>query len=85
MSQTLFNLAKEFVSGGLSAEAFVEAFADGWRAERDSGLLGQDDDAISEKLSTIFCLVDLYNPDEDREEYEYDTTRLKTEIEKLVQ
>lgn len=85
MSQTLLNLAKEFVSGGLAPEAFVEAFADGWRAERDSGLLVQDDDALSEKLSTIFCFADLYNPDEDREEYEYDATKLKTEVEKLVQ
>jgi len=85
MSEALFKLAKEFVSGGISPGAFVEAFADGWREERDSGLLVKDDDVLSEKLSTIFCFADLYNPDEDREEYEYDANKLKSEVEKVVQ
>lgn len=84
MSQSLLNLAKKFVSGGIAPDAFVEAFADGWRGERDSGLLVQDDDVLSEKLSTIFCFADLYNAEEDREEYEYDASKLRCEVEKIL-
>lgn len=85
MSQTLLNLAKDFVAGGIEVDAFVEAFADGWRDERDSGLLVKDDDVLSEKLSTIFCFADLYNPSDDREEYEYDANKLRFEVAKLLQ
>ena len=85
MSQALLTLAKEFVSGALAPDAFVEQFANGWREERDAGLLVKDDDALSETLSTIFCFADLYNPEEDREEYEYDERRLRAEVEKVLQ
>ena len=85
MSQALLNLAKNFVSGEIAPDVFVEEFANGWRSERDSGLLVKDDDVLSEKLSTIFCFADLYNPDDEREEYEYDASKLKSEVEKLVQ
>jgi hypothetical protein len=84
MSLSLLELAKEFTRGGLSAEEFAEKFAILWREERDSEVALLDDDDLSEKLSTIFCFVDLYDPNDDREDYEYDARRLRTEIENLI-
>jgi Bacterial self-protective colicin-like immunity len=84
MSLSLLKLAKKFTEGNLSSEDFVEKFAIQWREERDSGSILLDADNLSEKLSTIFCLADLYNPDEDREDYEYDEHRLRTEVENIL-
>ncbi|MEI8634959.1 colicin immunity domain-containing protein [Vibrio sp. PP-XX7] len=33
------------------------------------------EDNLNECLSSIFCLADLFNPDADREEYEFDDVR----------
>jgi hypothetical protein len=84
MSLTLLKLAKEFAKGNLSAEEFVEKFAILWREERDSDMLLLDDNDLSEKLSTIFCFTDLYNPNRDRENYEYDDFRLRAEVKNLI-
>jgi Bacterial self-protective colicin-like immunity len=84
MSLYLLELAEKFIEHNLSSEEFVEKFTMQWREERDSGSTLLDDDNLSEKLSTIFCFSDLYNPDDDREDYEYDEYRLRTEIKNLM-
>jgi Bacterial self-protective colicin-like immunity len=84
MSLSLIELARKFTTGDLSSEEFVEKFAMQWREERDSGSTLFDDDDLSEKLSTIFCFTDLYNSDDDREEYEYDENRLRTEVGNVI-
>lgn len=84
MSLSLLELAKKFTKGDLSSEEFVEKFAMQWREERDSGSVLLDADDLSEKLSTIFCFIDLYNPDSNREDYEYDEHRLHTEVENTI-
>lgn len=55
-----------------------------WKAERDNNLLGKDEDNLSELLSSVFCVADMYNPDNDREEYEFDDEQLRKEINKLM-
>jgi hypothetical protein len=84
MSQGLLNIAKEFVAGKIDAEKFCEEFFVGWKTERNAGQLSNDSVEIGEILSTIFCLTDLYNPDDDREEYEYDADRLRAEVGKTL-
>lgn len=84
MSITLLDFAKSFVKGRLSAEVFSEAYCELWIIERDNDLILQDEKALSECLSSIFCLADLYNPDFDREEYELNDKQLQSEVKKLI-
>lgn len=84
MSQRLFALASDFVNNSLSPEYFVEEFIGGWRAERDSGHAALDSPELSERLSSIFCIADLFNPEENRKDYEFDEDRLRIEVAKLT-
>jgi hypothetical protein len=85
MSKKLLESVEQFLRGSIPVDEFVDEYVDGWRAERDSDELLADDPTTSEKLSSIFCVVDLYNPDEDREEYEFDEARLRAEVQKLLE
>ncbi|WP_235895551.1 colicin immunity domain-containing protein, partial [Yersinia alsatica] len=68
----------------LSATVFSEAYIELWRIERDNKNILSYDANISDCLSSIFCLADMYNPDEDREEYEFNDDQLRDEINKLI-
>lgn len=83
MSKQLLDSVERFLQGETPVEEFVDTYSDQWRAERDSDELLADDPITSEKLSSLFCLVDLYNPDDDREDYEYDEERLRVEMQKV--
>lgn len=72
------------MEGGIPTQEFVDAYIDNWRKERDSDELLKDDAVTSEKLSSLFCIADLFNPEEDREEYEFDETRLRLEMKKIL-
>ena len=56
-----------------------------WKRERDSGESRLDSPKVSEVLSSIFCLTDLFNPNDDRESYELDEEKLRSEIGKLIE
>ena len=84
MNYLLLDFAKSFGAGRLSASAFAEAYIELWRIERDSKNILNYDEKVSECLSTIFCMADMYNPDEDREEYEFNDEQLRDEINKLM-
>lgn len=84
MSSQLHDFAMEFATGEISAEEFVDPFMERWRRERDSGGLADDPDEVSERLSSIFCLADLYNPEADRAGYELDESGLRSEIRRLM-
>lgn len=81
MSLIVLEFAKSFVNGRITAQVFAEAYIELYRIERDNGLLLKDEDSVSECLSTIFCLADLYNPDSDKEEYELNDKQLIEQIE----
>ena len=85
MSITIFALAKSFVEERLSAPDFANAYIELWGFERDSGLLLKDEDNLSECLSSIFCLADLYNPNLDKEEHELDETQLRERVSVLME
>lgn len=55
-----------------------------WRIERDNKNILNYDENVSECLSSIFCVADMFNPDDDREEYEFDDEQLRKEINKLM-
>jgi hypothetical protein len=55
-----------------------------WRIERDNKNILNYDENVSECLSSIFCVADMFNPDDDREEYEFDGEQLRKEIKKLM-
>ncbi|PSH23701.1 hypothetical protein B7R74_02275 [Yersinia pseudotuberculosis] len=52
--------------------------------ERDQRISLKENEKLSECLSSIFCLADLYNPDSDREEYELDDKQLYDQVLQLI-
>jgi Bacterial self-protective colicin-like immunity len=84
MSDGLLSFAKAFLSGKSDPEEFVEEFSIRWRQERDNGILLLDKPGVSSALSSIFCLIDMFNADDDRESYELDESGLRLEMEKLL-
>ncbi|MFE8647137.1 colicin immunity domain-containing protein [Sphingomonas sp. NCPPB 2930] len=84
MSSKLISLAEKFLDGNIDAALFCDHYFNQWRAERDSGALSREDPVSNEVLSSIFCLVDLFNPAEDKEEYEFNEKELKSEISKAM-
>ena len=84
MSIQLFEYVTDFIKNVSPPEPFVEQYITRWRAERDNGTMLTDQPNISEALSSIFCITDLFNPNNDREEYEFDEPRLRHEIQKIL-
>lgn len=82
MSIVTLEFARSLVNGRITPQVFIEAYIEIYRIERDNNLLMKDKDSVSECLSTIFCLADLYNSDPDRAEYELNDEQL---IEKIDQ
>ena len=80
MSFTILEFVKSFINERISTEVFVDAYIDLYQIERDNNLLIKDKDDVSECLSTIFCLVDLYNPNSDKEYYELNAKELSEKI-----
>jgi len=85
MSLTLLEFARLYVSGRLKTEVFSEAYIELWKIERDGNVLQLDEPSLSECLSSIFCAADMYEPDESREEYEFDGETLRAEVASLLQ
>ncbi|EKT65115.1 colicin immunity domain-containing protein [Providencia burhodogranariea] len=87
MSFILLEFTKSYVQGRVKPETFSEAYIELYRIERDQNLLLKDNAELSEYLSSIFCIVDLYNPELDKEEYEFNDEDLfiqvSTELKKL--
>jgi hypothetical protein len=84
MSAQLYEFAKRFAAGGLSAEEFADPFMERWKQERDASTGLGDLDDVSERLSSIFCLADLYNPMPDRKEYELDADGLRGAVSRVL-
>ncbi|WP_035061207.1 colicin immunity domain-containing protein [Andreprevotia chitinilytica] len=84
MSQDLLIFVKNYLTEGGDPGEFVDNYAGRWKKERDNGLGGQDNETLSEVLSTIFCLADLFNPEEDREDYEIDEAELRKKMEEVL-
>ncbi|CNG66241.1 colicin immunity domain-containing protein [Yersinia intermedia] len=84
MSLYLKGYIDNFMSGKITANEFADNYMFKWKQERDNNLLGKDEDPLSELLSSVFCLADMYNPDDDREEYEFNEIQLRDEINKLI-
>lgn len=80
MSIQLLNVAKKFCDSKISANEFVDLYIRTWKIERDSKKLLQDEPSLSEMLSSIFCLADMYNADDDRAEYEFNEVELRERI-----
>lgn len=85
MSPTILEFARSYAAGRLKAEVFSEAYIELWKIERDSNVLQLDEPSLSECLSSIFCAADMYEPDESREEYEFDDEALRSEVASLLQ
>ena len=83
MSDQLLEFVRRFLNQDIGVEEFVEKYPAMWKAERDNGALLEVPEMLNEALSSIFCLVDLYNPDADRESYEFDEHNLRVEIGQL--
>lgn len=84
MTKKLLNFAKDFIKSKSDPAIFSQEFISQWKKERDSGAALSDEPDMSEALSSIFCFVDMFSPDEDRESYEFDEPKLRNEIEKLL-
>ena len=84
MSMTILAFAVSFSKQRLSATEFANAYIELWKIEGDKNILQKDEDELSECLSTIFCLADLYNPDADRDDYELNEDELRTKVKQLI-
>ncbi len=84
MSQSLKKYIDDFLAKNISAEYFTDTYMAKWKGERDSNLLKQDNDNLSQLLSSVFCVADMYNPDNDREEYEFNDEQLWNEVNNLM-
>jgi len=74
----------DFLLHPYDSSTFCDQFIRRWKDEGDRGELQPDDNKTSEALSSIFCLADLFNPDNNREQYELDEQGLLREIKKLL-
>lgn len=72
MSSKLLNYSIKFALGSVSPEIFSAEFFTRWTQERVANILELYPPNVSEALSTIFCLVDLFEPEPDRAPYELD-------------
>ena len=84
MSEKLLLFAKRFLKEAINAETFVDEFIIQWKQERDNGSSLSDCPQVSEALSSIFCLADMFNPNDDRESYEFDESKLRLEMKKVL-
>lgn len=85
MSLLIYRFAERFVSGWISAQSFSDAYVQLWRIERDCDLLRKDFRGLEECLSTIFCLADMYEPDEAyRADYELGDDALLREVSNVL-
>ncbi|WPU24779.1 colicin immunity domain-containing protein [Cedecea neteri] len=76
MSLIILEFVRSFVDERITPQVFAEAYIELYRIERDNNFLLKEETGVSECLSSIFCLADLYNPDADKEEYELDDKKL---------
>ncbi len=84
MSLELLSQIRWFLNLETPIETFVDRYIDSYRTDRNNGSLLLVQDSVCEFLSSAFCVVDLYNPSESRREYEFDETRLRLVLQKLV-
>ncbi|WAC71210.1 colicin immunity domain-containing protein [Roseateles sp. SL47] len=84
MSDLLLRMAKAFVDNKIEPSSFVEDYIIQWKRERDCGEGLLDSPQMSEVLSSIFCIADMFNPNEDKEDYEFDADQLRHEIGRVI-
>lgn len=84
MSKQLVDFAIQFTDKKITTDSFVNEFIERWKQEGADGRILQDTPEVSELLSTIFCFADLYNPNQNREEYELDETTLRSKVSSLL-
>ncbi|QDQ86693.1 colicin immunity protein [Alcaligenaceae bacterium SJ-26] len=84
MSVQLILFAKSYVSGRISADIFSEAYMELWKIERDNCFLNKDGKILSESLFSIFCLADMYNGEDDKEDYEFDADLLLRKVGEII-
>lgn len=84
MSHTLILFAKSFINERLTMLEFSGAYQELWRIERDTGVLKCDENELSELISEIFILVDLFSEHENRKDYELDEQSLREKIASVI-
>ena len=80
MSQKLLAFARTFTDDQISAVDFADPYQMLWKAEGENGDLQKDNAQDSQKCSTIFCLAEQFNPDDDRDKDEFDADELKARV-----
>ncbi|UYA60186.1 hypothetical protein NAL19_2032 [Pectobacterium sp. F1-1] len=80
MSNKLIDFARSFVESKINADNFSDSYILMWKEERDANRLSIDGKEVDEASSSIFCLADCYNPESDRDNYEFDEASLRKEI-----
>jgi hypothetical protein len=85
VSRQLLDFAVAFSRSTISAGDFAGAYIEKWKQERDAGSVNSDPDDLNECLSTIFCLADLYNPEDDRDEYELNEHELRQKVQETIE
>ncbi|UJD88222.1 colicin [Rahnella aquatilis] len=84
MSLNLLTFSRSFINGEITAEDFADPYQMLWKAGGENGDLQKDNAQDSEKCSTIFCLSDQFNPDDDRDKDEFDADELKARVRAML-
>lgn len=84
MKILLLRLVDDFLENKINACDFVESYQLRWKLERDDNRLKEYPDLLSECLAGIFCAAEMFEPDNDREPYEFDEPLLRNEISKIM-
>ncbi len=80
MSSNLLNLVNQFLIHEIEPQKFVDEYISLWQLERGEEWLTLNSPDMQQKLSSIFCLADMFNGEDDRDENEFDEDRLRYEI-----
>ena len=84
MTYTILEFVNSFVNSRLSADDFANAYLELWRIEREREVWKHKEYDLGGVLASIFCVADLYNPDDDKEDYEFNDDQLKHKVIELL-
>ncbi|OBX77154.1 colicin immunity domain-containing protein [Moraxella atlantae] len=76
MSLLLLEFTRTYTNEIIDASCFVEAYIQLWKIENKLGISVKDEEQLNLFLASIFYIADLYNPDSDKLDYEFNDEQL---------
>ncbi|XKM13719.1 colicin immunity domain-containing protein [Orbaceae bacterium ac157xtp] len=83
IDELLLMFAKSFVNECIDGNVFSQAFMELWRIKRDY-FSHKEEHYLGECIGSLFIAADNYNPDEDREDYEFNEHDFRMAVTELL-